>query len=219
MNSWNQFLAEERKKSYFVQLEQYLSKRLQMGKVIYPPSPFIFKAFEWTPFEKVRVVIVGQDPYHEPNQAHGLAFSVPEGVIIPPSLKNIYNELLRSIDGFVMPKSGFLKNWAKQGVLLLNRVLTVEKGAAHAHQNQGWEHFTTSALNFLCSNRSGILFLLWGADAQSLAKEVDFSKQRVFTTSHPSPLSAHRGFLGCNHFLLVNQILQERGEPPIDWQI
>lgn len=186
------------------------------GAVIHPPLDDIFNAFAYTPFDDVRVVILGQDPYHGPGQAHGLSFSVRPGVRIPPSLANIFKEQAADL-GLPKPDHGCLTPWATQGVLLLNAVLTVEEGKANAHQGQGWEAFTDAAISELSRQRQGIVFLLWGAYAQKKLRLIDAARHCVLTGVHPSPLSAHRGFLGCGHFSAANRYLESRGDAPIHW--
>jgi uracil-DNA glycosylase len=197
-------------------LSAFLRAEKQDGKVIYPPGPDIFAAFEHTPFDQVRVVILGQDPYHGPNQAHGLCFSVRPGVQVPPSLLNIFKEIQRDL-GIAPPGHGCLTPWADRGVLLLNAVLTVERGNANSHQGKGWEGFTDAAIDALNREREGIVFMLWGSYAQRKGQLIDTQRHRVQKSVHPSPLSAHRGFLGCGHFSAANAYLEEQGKAPIDW--
>jgi len=199
-------------------LAAFLRERKAAGAVIYPPGAEIFAAFDATPFDQVKVVILGQDPYHGPGQAHGLCFSVRPGVQVPPSLVNMYKEIARDL-GISAPDHGWLMPWAKQGVLLLNSVLTVEHGRAGAHQGKGWEGFTDHVVDVLNREREGLAFLLWGSYAQAKGRVIDTARHRVFKTSHPSPLSAHRGFLGCGHFSAVNAWLRQRGQTPIDWSL
>lgn len=201
MTTWKDILQPQYSKPYFTELMQFLKQRREEGAEIYPKSEDIFKAFQLTPFEKVKVVILGQDPYHGEGQAHGLAFSVPEGTKIPPSLRNIFKEKGES------PTSGNLEAWAKEGILLLNSVLTVEAGNAGSHRNRGWESFTDHAIKALSDEREGILFILWGAYAQSKEHLIDTSKHRVLKSVHPSPLSAHRGFFGNGHFKEIEEHL------------
>ncbi|TNF11594.1 MAG: uracil-DNA glycosylase, partial [Vibrionaceae bacterium] len=177
-----------------------------------------FNAFRFTEFNQVKVVILGQDPYHGPNQAHGLCFSVQPGIKTPPSLVNMYKELAQDIPGFQIPNHGYLKSWAEQGVLLLNTVLTVEQGQAHSHANTGWETFTDRVIDALNQNGQGIVFLLWGSHAQKKGRMIDRQRHHVLMAPHPSPLSAHRGFLGCRHFSQTNQLLEQQGKAPINWQ-
>ena len=215
--SWRRVLAEEFEKDYMIKLKAFLKSEKDAGKVIYPPGNLIFNAFNHTPFDKVKVVIIGQDPYHGPHQAHGLSFSVQKGVAIPPSLRNIFKELSTDIPGFKIPSHGELTKWADQGVLLLNATLTVRAGEAGSHQNKGWERFTDTAILKLAEKREGIIFLLWGRFAQSKAAFIDESKHHVLKAPHPSPLA--QGFLGCHHFSKTNEILIKEGKEPIDWQI
>ena len=199
-------------------LADFLRSEKRAGKVLYPPGPEIFNAFAHTPFDKVRVVILGQDPYHGPGQAHGLCFSVRPGVPVPPSLNNIFAEIERDL-GIPRPDHGCLTPWADQGVLLLNSVMTVEQGRAGAHQNKGWEGFTDAAIEALNREREGLVFLLWGAYAQRKGRLVDPARHLVLSSVHPSPLSAHRGFIGNGHFSAANRYLQNRGQKPIDWSL
>lgn len=214
--SWLSHLEPEFHQPYMQNLKQFLLQEKQQGKVIFPPSKNIFNAFNSTPLDQVKVVILGQDPYHGPNQAHGLCFSVQPGVPAPPSLQNIFKELERD-QGCPRPNHGSLQSWAEQGVLLLNATLTVERGRAGSHQRQGWEQFTDKAIDIINRERGGVVFLLWGSYAQKKAQFVDRQKHLVLRAPHPSPLSAHRGFIGCGHFSQANQYLVSRGERPIDW--
>ncbi|MFD0738764.1 uracil-DNA glycosylase [Lysobacter koreensis] len=199
-------------------LAAFLRQRKAAGAQVYPPAARIFAAFEATPFEATQVVILGQDPYHGPGQAHGLCFSVPPGVAVPPSLLNIYKEIERDL-GIARPDHGCLLPWAQRGVLLLNAVLTVEAGQPGAHQGKGWEGFTDHVVETLNREREGLVFLLWGSYAQAKGRVIDQQKHRVLKAPHPSPLSAHRGFLGCGHFSAANQYLARRGQRPIDWSL
>jgi uracil-DNA glycosylase len=214
--SWKQRLKAEFELDYMQQLRNFLLARKQAGVLIYPPGSLIFNALNSTPFDQVRVVILGQDPYHGPGQAHGLCFSVLDGVATPPSLVNIYKEIEQDL-GLPVPNSGNLEHWAQQGVLLLNAVLTVERGHAGAHQGKGWERFTDRIVELLNAEREGIVFLLWGSYAIKNGVAIDRKRHLVLTAPHPSPLSAYRGFFGCQHFSRANQYLQERGEAPIKW--
>ncbi|WP_027706969.1 uracil-DNA glycosylase [Zooshikella ganghwensis] len=216
--SWKKVIGGEFNKAYMQQLKAFLVAEKQAGKTIYPKGSEYFQAFSLTPFEEVKVVILGQDPYHGPGQAHGLCFSVRPKVKIPPSLINIYKELQADL-GITPPQHGCLEGWAKQGVLLLNSVLTVEQGRAAAHQGRGWEQFTDHAISVLNQSREGVVFMLWGAYAQKKGSYIDTSKHLVLKSVHPSPLSAHRGFLGCKHFSQANHYLQQQGKTPIDWQL
>ena len=199
-------------------LSAFLRQRRAAGARIYPPGPQIFAAFDATPFDAVKVVILGQDPYHGPGQAHGLCFSVSPGVPVPPSLQNMYKELQRDL-GIAPPGHGWLMPWARQGVLLLNAVLTVEEGRAGAHQGKGWEGFTDHVVDVLGREREGLVSMLWGSYAQAKGKVIDARRHRVLRTTHPSPLSAHRGFLGCGHFSAANDYLARRGVAPVDWAL
>lgn len=199
-------------------LSAFLRERKAAGARIFPPGPEIFAAFEATPFDTVKVVILGQDPYHGAGQAHGLCFSVRPDVRVPPSLDNMYKELQRDT-GFVRPDHGWLMPWAQRGVLLLNAVLTVEEGRAGAHQGKGWEGFTDHVIDVLGREREDLVFLLWGSYAQAKGKVIDARRHCVLRTTHPSPLSAHRGFLGSGHFSKANSFLRTRGIAPIDWSL
>ena len=199
-------------------LSAFLRQRRQGGAVIHPAPGNIFAAFDATPFDAVKVVILGQDPYHGPGQAHGLCFSVLPGVPVPPSLLNIYKELETDV-GFVRPGHGYLMPWARRGVLLLNSVLTVEDGRAGSHQGKGWEGFTDHVVDVLNREREGLVFLLWGSYAQAKGKVIDPRRHRVLKAPHPSPLSAHRGFLGCRHFSQANDYLRRRGLEAVDWSL
>jgi len=214
---WSEVLSSEFKAPYMRELDLFLEGEARHKKLIYPPKPLWFSAFNQTPFEQVKVVILGQDPYHGAGQAHGLSFSVPEGAKIPPSLKNIYKELQRDLR-IEIPLSGCLEAWAKQGVLLLNATLTVEQASAGSHQKRGWERFTDRAIARLNEQRSGLVFMLWGSYAQNKGQIIDEAKHCVLTAPHPSPLSAHRGFIGCGHFSAANAYLEKRKQAPIDWR-
>ncbi|WP_207423698.1 uracil-DNA glycosylase [Desertivirga brevis] len=214
--SWKELLGEEFEKDYMVQLRAFLKAEKEEGKTIYPPGSLIFNAFNHTPVSQVKAVIIGQDPYHGPGQAHGLSFSVQRGVPIPPSLRNIFKELSTDIPGFKIPDHGDLTKWADQGVLLLNATLTVRAGVAGSHQNKGWEQFTDTAIRKLADQKQGLVFLLWGKFAQSKAAYIDTNKHHVLKAPHPSPLA--QGFLGCQHFSKTNVILGQQGNRPIDWQ-
>ena len=199
-------------------LSAFLRQRRASGARIHPAPGDIFAAFDATPFDAVKAVILGQDPYHGPGQAHGLCFSVLPGVSVPPSLTNIYKELATDV-GFARPGHGYLMPWARQGVLLLNSVLTVEEGRAGSHQGKGWEGFTDHVVDVLNRERDGLVFLLWGSYAQAKGKVIDTRRHRVLRAAHPSPLSAHRGFLGCRHFSATNEYLDGRGAGAIDWSL
>jgi len=216
--SWKKVLKDEFEKPYFSELKKFLVAEITAKKVIFPPPKKIFAAFDFCPFEKTRVVILGQDPYHGENQAHGLCFSVGEKIPIPPSLKNILRELKNEFPNFQMPKTGNLEKWARQGILLLNAVLTVEKNAPASHAGRGWERFTDAVIAKLNAEKSGVIFLLWGNYAKKKGKLIDRQKHFVLESGHPSPLSA-RFFFGNGHFQKVNEILKRRGENEIDWQI
>ncbi|MZI91758.1 uracil-DNA glycosylase [Vibrio sp. CAIM 722] len=217
--TWHDVIGAEKEQDYFRQTLQFVDSERQAGKVIYPSTHDVFNAFRFTEFNQVKVVMLGQDPYHGPNQAHGLCFSVLPGVKTPPSLVNIYKELAQDIPGFQIPSHGYLESWAKQGVLMLNTVLTVEQGKAHSHSKTGWERFTDRVIDALNQHGEGIVFLLWGAHAQKKGSMIDTHRHYVLKAPHPSPLSAHRGFFGCHHFSQANQLLEQQGKSPIDWQL
>ena len=214
--SWKDRMEDEFEQGYMADLRSFLLKRKQQGAVIYPPGRLIFNALDSTPFDQVKVVILGQDPYHGAGQAHGLCFSVQPGVRIPPSLVNIYREIEDDL-GQKPSVDGNLQHWAEQGVLLLNAVLTVEKGQAGAHQGKGWERFTDRVVAELNTHREGLVFMLWGSYALKKGQAIDRSRHLVLEAPHPSPLSAHRGFLGCRHFSRANHYLERQGEPGIRW--
>ena len=216
--TWLALLQSEFELPYMERLRAFLLREKQDGKVIYPASDDWFSAYNTTPFDRVKVVILGQDPYHGPKQAHGLCFSVPPGVKIPPSLLNIYKELESDL-GIPHASHGCLKHWAEQGVLLLNATLSVEAGKAGAHQKQGWEEFTDRTVALLNEKREGLVFILWGSYAQKKGAIIDASKHCVIKSPHPSPLSAHRGFLGSQPFSKANQYLLDHGQTPIDWRL
>ncbi len=213
--SWKTVLKEEFNKSYFYALKEFLVEEKKQYTV-YPEGPNIFNAFSYTPFNKVKVVIIGQDPYHGPGQAHGLSFSVPEGIPKPPSLQNIFKELQSDV-GKEIPTSGNLESWARQGVLLLNATLTVRANQPASHQKHGWETFTDTVIKTLSKEKSGLVFLLWGRFAQDKEQLIDTTRHFVLKAAHPSPLSAYHGFLGCKHFSQTNDILRAQGETPIEW--
>ncbi|MDB5157097.1 MAG: uracil-DNA glycosylase [Mucilaginibacter sp.] len=218
--SWLEVLGDEFEKDYMLKLRQFLKEEKQAGKTIYPKGGDIFNAFAKTPFDKVKVVILGQDPYHGPNQAHGLSFSVQRGIPTPPSLQNIYKELATDIPGFIIPKTGDLTEWAEQGVLLLNATLTVQAANAGSHQKKGWERFTDTVIKTISDKKEGVVFILWGAYAQSKNVLIDETKHLVIKSTHPSPLAVSRGgFFGSKPFSKTNSYLQQHGEKPIDWQI
>ncbi len=216
--SWQEVLGSELEQPYMHNLREFLKAEKAAGKVIFPPGPQIFNAFNHTPFQQVRVVIIGQDPYHGPGQAHGLSFSVQPGVKIPPSLVNIFKEIEGDL-GLRMSGSGDLTPWADQGVLLLNATLTVEQANAGSHQGKGWEQFTDAAIRALNEQREGLVFVLWGSYAQKKGAVIDPQKHLVLKSVHPSPLSAHRGFFGNRQFSRINDYLISRGEAPIQWQL
>jgi uracil-DNA glycosylase len=216
--SWLAVLGDELEKPYMQELRSFLVSELRAGRRFYPPADRVFNALALTPFDDVRVVLLGQDPYHGPGQAMGLCFSVPAGVPLPPSLVNIYDELVRDV-GVPRPPSGDLTPWAERGVLLLNAVLTVSPGRAASHAGKGWERFTDRAIAELSERRDGIVFLLWGRYAQQKGSVVDRTRHHVLTTTHPSPLSASNGFLGCCHFSQTNTLLEADGRTPIDWAL
>lgn len=215
---WKEVLIGEFSKPYMLELKNFLREE-QRKYTVYPPNACIFNAFDQTPFSKVKVVILGQDPYHNVGQAHGLSFSVPAGVAIPPSLRNMYKELQSDIPGFTIPVHGELLNWARQGVLLLNATLTVRAHTAGSHQKKGWELFTDQAIRELSARRDGIVFMLWGRYAQNKAALIDYRRHHILTAAHPSPLSAYNGFFGCGHFSKANEFLRAQGKEPIDWQV
>ncbi|MEM7083979.1 MAG: uracil-DNA glycosylase [Pseudomonadota bacterium] len=217
-DSWLQHLKSEFEQPYMQQLSAFLRQEKASGQVIYPRGKDIFAALNHTPFNKVKVVILGQDPYHGPNQAHGLSFSVPKGERIPPSLINIYKEIETDL-GLPQPTHGNLLDWADQGVLLLNSVLTVRRAQAASHRDKGWERFTDQLIAQLNQHREHLVFMLWGSYAQKKGQTIDRSKHAIFTAPHPSPLSAHRGFLGCKHFSQCNVYLEQHSIEPIDWSI
>ncbi len=215
--SWKNALASEFEKPYFASLVRFLHEEKAAGKVIYPPGNLIFRAFDLTPVDQVKVVILGQDPYHNPGEAMGLSFSVPDGVRMPPSLRNIYKEIETDL-GIRMSGRPNLEDWARQGVLLLNSFLTVEAGLAGSHRNIGWQEFTDAVIRYLSDNGDGIVFLLWGNFAKAKASLIDAHRHHVLTAAHPSPL-AGGAFFGCRHFSQTNQILEAEGKTPIHWQI
>ena len=213
--SWEKHLVQEFKKDYFHKLTRFVREEYEAGAV-YPPPAAIFRAFDFCPFDQVKVVILGQDPYHGPGQANGLCFAVNEGVKLPPSLQNIYKEIESDL-GVKLPESGALEGWAKQGVLLLNATLTVKARTAGSHQKKGWEEFTDAAIERLSAEREGLVFMLWGRYAQNKGEVIDEQKHLVLKAPHPSPFSVHSGFFGCKHFSKANQYLAAVGQEPIDW--
>lgn len=219
LQTWTEVLGEEKQQEYFQQTMAYVKAEREQGKVIYPPANDVFNAFRFTEFSDVKVVMLGQDPYHGPNQAHGLCFSVLPEVKVPPSLKNMYKELATDIPGFTIPNHGYLADWARQGVLMLNSVLTVEQGQANSHKHLGWERFTDRVIEAVNAQQQGVVFMLWGSHAQRKGQVIDPQRHCVLTAPHPSPLSAHRGFFGCQHFSMANQYLQHVGKAPINWHL
>lgn len=217
-SSWKALLTNEFKQDYFSQIKQFILHEKAQGKVVYPPGKLIFNAFNLTPFEQVKVVIIGQDPYHGVGQAHGLSFSVPSGIKTPPSLQNIYKEIEQDL-GFSIPHHGNLETWARQGVLLLNAVLTVNANEPASHKAAGWENFTNAVIYHLSQQRHHLVFMLWGRFAQEKELLIDKSKHLILKAAHPSPFSAYQGFMGCKHFSKANDYLKINGLNPIDWQI
>ena len=213
--SWHRELGSEFEKDYFKKLSAFVKEEYTNHQV-FPPGSLIFNAFEKTPFDKVEVVLIGQDPYHGYGQAHGLAFSVQDGVAIPPSLRNIFKEIKDDV-GKEIPKTGNLERWAVQGVLLLNATLTVRANSPGSHQKKGWEEFTDAAIQKLSDHKKGLIFLLWGAFAQKKGAIIDASKHHILKAAHPSPFAADKGFFGCRHFSKTNQFLKEQGQHEIDW--
>lgn len=215
---WKQALGDEFEQPYMQELRAFLLAEKAAGKVVYPPGPLIFNALNSTPLSRVKVVIIGQDPYHGPGQAHGLCFSVQPGVRTPPSLQNMYKEIQRDL-GYPIPAHGSLQSWADQGVLLLNAVLTVTQAQAGAHANRGWERFTSRIIELLNEQCEHLVFMLWGSYAQKKGQQIDASRHCVLKSVHPSPLSAYRGFIGCGHFSAANEYLLGHGREPIDWRV
>ena len=219
MQTWHEAIGAEKEKAYFQTILEKVRHERQAGITVYPPERDVFNAFRTTEFGQVKVVILGQDPYHGAGQAHGLAFSVQPEIAVPPSLVNIYKELATDIEGFEIPQHGYLQHWAEQGVLLLNTVLTVRAGAAHSHATFGWEVFTDEVIRQLDKECEHLVFMLWGSHAQKKGAFIDRKRHLVLTAPHPSPLSAYRGFFGCKHFSQANAYLQAHGLEPIDWQV
>jgi uracil-DNA glycosylase len=215
--SWKEVLTDEFQKPYFFELKRFLVDQ-RSQQTIYPPGNLIFNAFDKTPFDKVKVVILGQDPYHGPGQAHGLCFSVPRGIAPPPSLVNIFKEIKEDV-GAPIPSHGNLEHWAEQGVLLLNATLTVIANQPLSHQNKGWETFTDKVIELLSQQKKGLVFILWGRNAKAKEPLIDASKHFILKAAHPSPFSAYSGFFGCNHFSKTNQLLQQQDISPIDWNL
>lgn len=216
-NDWDKFIEREQNALYFQKMDVFLEKEYET-KIIYPPAEDIFNAFKYTPLSHIKVVILGQDPYHEPNQAHGLAFSTPEGNTIPRSLSNIFKEINQEYD-YEIPKNGSLEKWAKQGVFLLNTVLTVEESNANSHSDCGWQKFTDNVIKEINKQDQPIVFMLWGKQAEKKKEFLNNPNHLVLKTSHPSPFSARRGFFGCNHFKQANTFLKENGVEEIDWKL
>lgn len=216
--SWKEVLEEEFKKPYFKQITEHIKTEKEQGKTIYPPGPLIFNAFDQTPFDSVKVVLLGQDPYHGPRQAMGLSFSVPDGVRPPPSLINIFKEL-HDDTGTPIPKHGNLTKWAQQGVLLLNASLTVRAGEANSHSKIGWHQFTNTVIEKISELKENVVFLLWGKFAQDKTELIDTKKHHPLKAAHPSPFAADKGFFGCRHFSKTNSYLMKRGIDPIDWAL
>lgn len=216
--SWKSALAEEFQKPYFAALKAFLLTEKKSGQTIFPPGKLIFNAFDSTPFDKVKVVIIGQDPYHGPGQAHGLCFSVQKGVVTPPSLKNMYKEINDDLD-LPIPSHGNLQHWADQGVLMLNAILTVRAHQAASHRKKGWEQFTDAAIRKLNADRENLVFLLWGGFAKKKATMIDPKKHHILGAPHPSPLSAYNGWFGSKHFSQTNAFLESKGLAPIDWGV
>jgi uracil-DNA glycosylase len=216
--SWKEQLSEEFEKEYFSKIVTFLKSEKEAGKMIYPPGKQIFSAFEYTPYANVKVVIIGQDPYHNPGQAHGLSFSVPDGFPAPPSLMNIFKEIQSDLEINLSGKSN-LQKWAEQGVMLLNASLTVEANKPMSHSKAGWHLFTDAVIKNISNTKEHVVFLLWGKFAQNKEQLIDGNKHKILKAAHPSPLSAYNGFFGCGHFSKTNQWLQEKGETPIDWQL
>ena len=216
--SWKVLLKEEFTKPYFAEIKKFLLHAKKKGDQILPPSRMIFNAYNKTPFNKVKAIIIGQDPYHHPGQAHGLCFSVPKEIKAPPSLVNIFKEIKQDL-GIPIPNHGNLEKWADQGVLLLNSILTVKAKTPASHKDIGWEEFTNATIRKLSEEKNGLIFLLWGRFAQDKSSLIDSSRHHILTAPHPSPFSAHNGFFGCNHFSITNKLLEKNGKPPINWQI
>lgn len=215
---WQEFIKKEQQKTYYKNLQQFIDQEITAGKSIYPSEEDRFKAFSLTELKNTKVVILGQDPYHGEGQAHGLSFSVPKGVKLPPSLRNIYKELADDLCWDNLPENGDLSEWAKQGVLLINTVLTVEKSNAGSHAKRGWEQFTNNVIQHINDNNEGVVFLLWGSYAIKKSTLIDSNKHHILTAVHPSPLSAYRGFFGCQHFSKTNNLLIVQNKTPINWK-
>jgi len=216
---WQHILSDEFEKEYMKSLREFLKAEKESGQIVYPKSSDVFNAFKHTAYDNLKVVLLGQDPYHGAGQAHGLSFSVQKGVTIPPSLKNIYKELQTDISGFTKPSHGNLTQWADQGILLLNATLTVRAQQPGSHQGKGWETFTNHVIAEISARKEGVIFLLWGKFAQNKSLLIDAQKHHILTAAHPSPFSAYNGFFGCRHFSKTNEILSAQGAEPINWQI
>ena len=216
-SGWSDYLNPEKDKHYFKALDSYLKSKKNLN--IYPPKDSWFKALEYSSFDKTKVIILGQDPYHQEGQAEGLSFSVPKGIVIPPSLRNIFKELQSDDVSFSKPEHGNLVSWANQGVLLLNSVLTVEQNSPASHANKGWENFTDKVIQILSSNKNNLVFILWGAYANKKSELIDSSKHLILSAPHPSPFSAYKGFFGSRHFSKTNNYLKSTNQEPIDWSI
>lgn len=219
MQTWQQAIGAEKMQPYFQETLAAVRAEREAGQTVYPPAADVFNAFKYTEFADVKVVILGQDPYHGEGQAHGLSFSVREGIAPPPSLLNIYKTLAKDIDGFCIPVHGCLQAWAEQGVLLLNTVLTVRAHQAHSHAHLGWERFTDAVIRALNDGREHVVFMLWGSHAQKKGAFIDRARHLVLSAPHPSPLSAYRGFFDCAHFSQANAYLAQHGASPINWQL
>jgi uracil-DNA glycosylase len=217
-SSWKSVLSNEFNQDYFKDIKQFILNERDKGKEVYPPGKSMFNAFNLTPFNQVKVVIIGQDPYHGPGQAHGLSFSVPTGIKTPPSLQNIYKEIQNDL-GLAIPNHGNLESWARQGVLLLNAVLSVNANEPASHKAAGWENFTNAVIYYLSQQKSNLVFMLWGRFAQEKELLIDSNKHLILKAAHPSPFSAHQGFMGCKHFSKTNAYLIQNGISPIDWSI
>jgi len=217
--SWFNVLQEEFSKPYFLQIKKFLIEEIDKGRTIYPPAKEIFSAFEHTPFANLKVVVLGQDPYHGAQQAHGLCFSVQKGVKVPPSLANIFKELKNNFPDFEIPENGDLSAWADQGVFLLNAMLTVRANNAGSHQKIGWQNFTDAVIKTISEKKEGVVFMLWGNFAKKKSVLIDSNKHFILKAAHPSPLSAYNGFFGCNHFKMTNEILAKNKESIIDWKL
>ncbi len=217
--TWKDVLGQEKLKPYFQEILAFVDRERAGGKVIYPPRDQVFNAFRHTRFADIRVVIIGQDPYHEPGQAHGLSFSVPDGCPFPPSLANIFRELQTEYPGYTVPVSGNLERWAAQGVFLLNSFLTVEQGKPKSHENIGWEQFTDEVIRIIGSNLTDVVYMLWGSFAQRKSRLLDPGRNLLLKAAHPSPLSAYRGFMGCGHFVKANEYLSSHGRGTVDWRL